>query len=422
MARRGPAQPGRFAARPIHLFPDEEHPAINRKPPTIPLLTVLISGSAIAYNMFLPSMPDIGRAFGVSTFAVQSSLIAFLVAYAAGHLFYGGVADRFGRRPVLLWGLAIYVVASVACAVASSMTFLIFARILQGVGAAGSMVMVRSIVRDLYDRKQSARALAIISTVMVFAPATAPALGGYLHARFGWQASFVFLAVLGTALFAYCAARMAETHQAHRTDLLSNLKAMALGYRVLMRERIFVAYSLNIGFISGAIFAWFAGVPIVLIDSYGVAPDQFGHLMLVGTTGAFFGYASTIWLTGKLGVNRMIVIGTAVGLCGAGIYLALPLLGVLTPLAAIWPMFVFGIGLAMTFPNAMAAAVSVRPQLAGTGAALNGLSQYGIAAITTVVVGVLPSDTHLPLACVIFAMQAAAALASWVGWRARPAE
>jgi hypothetical protein len=230
----------------------------------------------------------------------------------------------------------------------------------------------------------------------------------------------VFLALLGAALFAYCAARMAETHQAHGTDLLSNLKAMALGYRVLASERVFVAYSLNIGFISGAVFAWFAGVPIVLIDSYGVAPDEFGYLMLLGTTGAFFGYASTIWLTGKLGVNRMIVIGTAVGLCGAGIYLALPLLGVLTPLAAIAPMFVFGIGLAMTFPNAMAAAVSVRPQLAGTGAALNGLSQYGIAAITTIVVGVLPSDTHLPLACVIFAMQAAAAVASWVGWRARP--
>lgn len=367
-------------------------------------------------------MPDIARAFGVSTFAVQSSLIAFLIAYAAGHLFYGGVADRFGRRPVLLWGLAIYVVASLACALAGSMGFLIFARILQGVGAAGSMVMVRSIVRDLYDRQQAARALAIISTVMVFAPASAPALGGYLHAQFGWQASFYFLAALGTVLFIYCALRMAETHQAYGSDLLSNLKAMALGYRVLAGERVFVAYSLNIGFISGAIFAWFAGVPIVLIDSYGVAPDDFGYLMLTGTSGAFFGYASTIWLTGRLGVNRMIVIGTAVGLVGASIYLALPLAGVLTPLAAIAPMFVFGIGLAMTFPNAMAAAVSVRPELAGTGAAINGLSQYGIAALTTLTVGALPSDTHLPLACVIFAMQAAAAIASWVGWRARPAE
>ncbi len=372
--------------------------------------------------MFLPSMPDIARNFEVSTFSVQSSLVAFLIAYAAGHLFYGGVADRFGRRPVLLWGLAIYVLASLACAMASSITFLILARILQGVGAAGSMVMVRSIVRDLYDRQQTARALAVISTVMVFAPATAPALGGYLHAQFGWQASFVFLALLGTILFAYCAARMAETHQAPGGDLLGNLKAMALGYRVLIGERVFVAYSLNIGFISGAIFAWFAGVSIVVIDSYGASADEFGYLMLTGTLGAFFGYASTIWLTGRLGVNRMIVIGTAVGLCGASLYLALPLMGVLTPLAAIAPMSLFGLGLAMTFPNAMAAAVSVRPQLAGTGAAINGLSQYGIAAITTVVVGSLPSDTHLPLAWVIFTMQAAAAVASWVGWRARSAE
>ncbi len=386
------------------------------------MLTVLISGSAIAYNMFLPSMPDIAREFGVSVLSVQSSLIAFLIAYAAGHLFYGGVADRYGRRPVLLWGLAIYVLASLACALSTSMTMLIAARALQGVGAAGSMVMVRSIVRDLYDRQQSARALAVISTAMVFAPATAPALGGYLHAQFGWQASFVFLAVLSTVLFAYCTVRMAETHQAHGSNLLSNLKAMALGYQVLAGQRVFVAYSLNIGFISGALFAWFAGIPIVLIDSYGVSPNDFGYLMLTGTLGAFFGYASTIWLTGRLGVNRMIVIGSAIGLGGASLYLALPLFGVLTPLAAIAPMSLFNFGLAVTFPNAMAAAVSVRPELAGTGAAINGLSQYGISAITTLVVGLLASNTHLPLAWVIFAMQAAAAIASWVGWRARPAE
>ena len=367
-------------------------------------------------------MPDIARAFGASTFAVQSSLIGFLIAYAAAHFFYGGIADRFGRRPVLLWGLAIYVLASLACAGSSSMTMLIVARIFQGVGAAGSIVMVRSIVRDLYDRQQSARALAIISSVMVFAPATAPAIGGYLHTHFGWQASFVFLALLGAILFAHCAVRMAETHRAAGGNLLGNLKAMALGYRVLLGERVFVAYSLNIGFISGAIFAWLAGVPIVLIDSYGVAPDDFGYLMLTATSGAFIGYASAIWLTGKLGVNRMIVAGTSVGLCGAGIYLALPLLGVLTPFAAIAPMFVFSMGLAMTFPSAMAAAVSVRPQYAGTGAAINGLSQYGIAAVCTIAVGLLPSDTHLPLAWVIFTMQLAAAVASWVGWRARPTE
>ncbi len=161
---------------------------------------------------------------------------------------------------------------------------------------------------------------------------------------------------------------------------------------------------------------------MVLIDSYGVAPDRFGYLMLTGTSGAFVGYANTIWLTGRLGVNRMIVLGTALGLVGAGIYVGLPLAGVLTPLAAIAPMFVFGLGLAMTFPNAMAAAVSVRPQYAGTAAALNGLSQYGTAALTTLAVGLLPHGDHLPLAALIFALQAAAGVAAWVGWRARPPE
>lgn len=367
-------------------------------------------------------MPDIGVAFGVSIFTVQTTLIAFLVAYALAQFFYGGVSDRFGRRPTLLWGLAIYVIASLLCAYSTSITMLLVARVLQGIGAAGSIVMVRSIVRDLYDRKDSARALAVISTVMVFAPATGPAIGGFLHTRFGWQASFFALAILGSVLLIYCALRMAETNKPEPSDLISNIRAMLHGYRVLIGERAFVAYNLNIGFIGGAIFAWFAGVPIVLIDSYGVAPDTFGYLMLTATSGAFCGYGSAIWLTGKLGVNRMILLGTSIGMAGAALYLALPLLGVFTSIAAISPIFVFNVGLAMTFPNVMAAAVSVRPEYAGTAAAMNGLMQYGMAAITTLIVGTLSHATHLPLAWVIFVSQAAALIASIVGWRARPSE
>lgn len=395
---------------------------ILRKPPRIPLLTALISGSAIAYNLFLPSIPDIGVAFGVPIFTVQTTLIAFLVAYALAQFLYGSVSDRFGRRPTLLCGLAIYVVASLLCAFAPSITMLLLARILQGIGAAGSMVMVRSIVRDLYDRKNAARALAIISTAMVFAPATAPAIGGYLHTHFGWQASFLFLAILGTVLFVYCWARMAETNVVQGGDLITSIRTMALGYRVLLRERSFVSYNLNIGFIAAGAFAFFAGVPVVLIDSYGVAPDTFGYMMLLATSGAFCGYGSAIWLTGKLGVNRMIILGTTIGLLGAAVYLALPLMGVFTPVAAIAPIFLFNIGLAMAFPSVMAAGVSVRPDYAGTAAALNGLVQYGTAAIATVVVALLPHTTHLPLAGVIFFTQFAAFIASIAGWRARPAE
>ena len=385
-------------------------------------MTALISCSAIAYNIFLPSMPDIAQYFEVSVFSVQSTLISFLVAYAIAHFFYGGIADRYGRKPVLLWGLGIYITASLACAASNSMTMLILFRILQGVGAAGSMVMVRSMVRDLYNRQESARALAIISSVMAFAPASAPALGGYLQIHYGWQASFIFLGILGIALFIYCALFMDESHKVQGDKFFSNLKLMAVGYRSLVSQRVFVAYNLNIGFVSGAVFAWFAGVPIILINSYGVSPEQFGYLMLTGTSGAFCGYASTILLTARLGVNRMIVIGTSVGLCGASIYLALPLLGIFTPLSAIAPMFIFAIGLAMTFPNAMAASVSVLPHYAGTGAALNGLSQYGIAALVTLAVGLLPSTNHLPLAWVIFILQLLATIATYVGWSSRPVE
>ncbi len=376
----------------------------------------------IAYNLFLPSIPDIAVELDVTTFTVQGALIVFLIAYALAHFLYGGVSDRFGRRPTLLWGLAIYMLASLLCAASTSMTMLLIARILQGVGAAGSVVMVRSIVRDLYNRQDAARALAVISSVMVFAPATAPAVGGFLHTQFGWEASFYFLAIIGAVLFAYCFMRMEETNQTDRSNLMRNLHTIVSGYAVLIRERSFVAYNLNIGFIGGAIFAWFAATPLVLIESYGVAPDTYGLLMMTGTSGAFCGYFSAIWLTGRLGVNRMIVVGTATGFAGATIYLALPLAGIFTPLAATAPIFVFNLGLSMTFPAVMAAAVSVRPDYAGSAAAMNGLMQYGMAACTTLLVGTLPHTTHLPLAWVMFLFQGGALVAAVVGWRARPVE
>ena len=205
---------------------------------------------------------------------------------------------------------------------------------------------------------------------------------------------------------------MAETNRPASSDMLSNIRAMIHGYRVLIGERVFVAYNLNISFIGGAIFAWFAGVPIVLIDSYGVAPDNFGYLMLTATSGAFCGYGNAIWLTGKLGVNQMILLGTSIGMASTTLYLALPLLGVFTPIAAISPIFVFNVGLAIASPNVMAAAVSVRPEYASTAAAINGLMQHGMAALTTQIVGTLPHVTHLLLAWVIFLSQAAAMMAS----------
>jgi len=262
----------------------------------------------------------------------------------------------------------------------------------------------------------------VISTVMVFAPATAPAIGGWLQLQYGWQASFLALGVLGAVMFVYCLLFMAETNVQEGGNLLTNLRAMAMGYRVLVGERAYVAYSLNIGFISGGIFAWLAETPIVLIESYGLAPHEYGVLMLTATVGAFLGYANAIWMTSRFGINRMIVIGTMTGFVGACVYLALPMAGVFTPWAAVTPMMLYSFGMAITFPNVMAAAVSVRPEYAGTAAAMNGLVQYGTAAITTLVVGQLPHDTHLPLACLVFVMQSGAVIAAVVGWRARPPE
>ena len=177
----------------------------------IPLLALLTAISPLSTDMFLPSLPSMIVVFHTDAAEVQLTLSVYLFGFAAAHLFYGPTADRFGRRPALLAGLALYVAASFACIFAPSIELLIAARFMQAIGASAGPVLGRTIVRDLHSREQAARMLSYVSMTMGLAPTIAPVIGGYLQTAFDWRATFVCLATLGVAIMLAVWSLLGET-------------------------------------------------------------------------------------------------------------------------------------------------------------------------------------------------------------------
>jgi len=172
------------------------------RPGTFALTALLAALSAIGpltTDMYLPSLPDIARQLGSSTAQVQLTISAYLIGFAVGQIFYGPVSDRHGRKPVLLVALALYCVASLACAHSTSIEMLILARFVQALGGSGGIVLARAVVRDLYSGVRAGRELSLISSVMALAPVLAPVVGGILQTGFGWRSIFVTLVAAGLA-------------------------------------------------------------------------------------------------------------------------------------------------------------------------------------------------------------------------------
>jgi multidrug resistance protein len=237
------------------------HPVLDR-PPYVVLVAISAVGP-LALNIFVPSMPGLQSEFGVSYGRVQLTLTLYIIGMALCQLVYGPLSDRFGRRPVLLAGMALFVVASILAALATSITVLIAARLLQAIGGASGLVLSRAIVRDLYDRDRSASVLGYITMAFVVAPMLAPTVGGLLDQIAGWRSIFVLLALLGAAALAATWRKLPETNRNLAPSI--RIAGLAAGYLTLLRSPSFLAYAFTLGFSSAVFFAFIAGAPYVMV-------------------------------------------------------------------------------------------------------------------------------------------------------------
>ncbi|MGK7867469.1 multidrug effflux MFS transporter [Falsiroseomonas sp. E2-1-a20] len=361
-------------------------PSGQARPP-IWLLVAIIAIGPFTMQVLVPSLPAMGRDLGASTAHVQLTVTLYLLGVGAGQLVYGPLSDRFGRRPLLMGGLALYAVASLAAALAGGIGALVVARVIQSIGACAGVVLTRAVIRDVWPRDEAASVLGYVTMGMTIAPMLAPILGSLLEESFGWRASMwaCLAVVVPLALVAWL--RLPETLAVPQK--LPGLYAIWQAYRSLWAIPAFRAYTALTACATGIFFAFLGGAPYVVVQGMGYTPVQFA--LAFATISIFF--AAGNWLAGvlskRLGILRMVGLGTVVATVGA-LGAAVAVL-VFPPHILVFfaPMAAVAVGNGMTQPNAIAGALSAKPQLAGTASALVGALQMGFGALMTFIVGLV---------------------------------
>ena len=371
----------------------------NRNFRTTLILSALVAFAPMSIDMYLPALPSLERYFATDTASVQHTLASFFLGLAIGQLFYGPIADRYGRKPPLYFGLSLFVVASAGCALAPGIGSLIGLRFLQAVSGCAGMVVARAVVRDLYDRQESARVFSILLMVMGIAPVVAPLAGGYLLTWFGWRSIFWVLALFGAACLVAVKFRLPETipQNIARVPLSSALA----NYAGLLADRRYLGYALSGGFGQAGMFAYISGSPFVFIDLYGVPAHAYGWLFGLNAVGIIAFTQGNRLLLLRYDADQVLGIANLANflLCLALLAMAFTnaggLIGILVPL-----FFVVSLR-GLTFPNASAGAMAPFPEKAGSASALLGSIQFAIAAIASAMVGIFHDGTAGPMAAVI---------------------
>src|SRR5438046_7530704 len=304
------------------------------------LLGALIAVAPLAMDIYLASMPSMTRSLAASPEQVQLTLSLYMYGWCASQIFVGPLADRFGRRPALIAGLALFVAASAVCAASRSIETLIAARVVQAVGMATVAVVPRAVVRDLYSGERAARMLSLMGVVLGIAPIVAPIIGSHLHVWFGWQANFIFVTAYGAiALFCVVSA-LPDTIQAKNARATDPAVVLA-NYRRLLQSRSYVGYLLVAALSSSGLFAFLAGSAFVFVSVIGTGERGFGLLFGAVMLGNILGSIVGSRFVARLGIDRMLRYSTWLMLFAGLIVAALAWAKVAHPAAIVVPMFVF---------------------------------------------------------------------------------
>jgi DHA1 family bicyclomycin/chloramphenicol resistance-like MFS transporter len=365
------------------------------------ILSALVAFAPMSIDMYLPALPALERYFATDTASVQHTLASFFVGLAIGQLFYGPIADRYGRKPPLYFGLTLYVAASAGCALAPGIGSLIGLRFLQAVSGCAGMVVARAVVRDLHDHRESARVYSILLMVMGIAPVLAPLAGGYLLTWLGWRSIFWVLALFGVACLLAVKFRLPETIPKNLARV--PLSSALANYASLLADRRYLGYALSGGFGQAGMFAYISGSPFVFIDLYGVPAHAYGWLFGLNAAGIIAFTQANCRLLLRNDTDRVLGIANFVNLLFCLVLLTMAVTNAVGLIGILVPLFVVVSLRGLTFPNASAGAMAPFPEKAGSASALLGSVQFAIAAVASAAVGILHDGTAVPMAAVITA-------------------
>jgi DHA1 family bicyclomycin/chloramphenicol resistance-like MFS transporter len=376
------------------------------------LLGALTAFTPLSVDMYLPALPALGAEFGASAGHVQLSVASFFLGLAVGQAFYGPLSDRFGRTRPLYIGLSLFVLASIGCALAPSMDFLIAARFFQALGACAGPVIARAIVRDLFEPKEAVQVFSLLVLVMGVSPVLAPIAGSQMLGFFEWRAIFWVIAMIGALGLAGTLIRLRETHLKERAPI--SLGSVLSVYGLLLRDRAFVGYVVTGGMAMAGMFAYIVGSPYVFIEYFRVTPGRFGFIFGLNALGLVLAAQLNARLvrrfTSDAIVQKVLLVQVLTGLTlFVGTWS-----GLLQFYGIAVLLFVYVSSVGCLFPNITALAMAPHGARAGSASAMIGVLQFSLAAGSATLIGAIPSGNALPVAALIGGCAVAAAAIYWL--------
>lgn len=381
-----------------------------KSPPRFITLVLLTALTTLSLTMFLPSLSNMAADFGVDYALVSLAIAGYLASTAIMQLVLGPLSDRFGRRPVLLAALAVFVLASLGCAAAQNVWVLLAFRVLQASMIAGYAISC-AIVRDTRGPRQAASLIGYIGMAMAIGPIVGPMLGGTLDELFGWRASFTAYAGLGAALLVLCWFDLGETHP----DPSRTFARQFREYPALLRSTRFWGYAACMAFSTGAFYVFLTGTPIVARSVLDLSPSELGFCMGTVTVGFLLGSVLSGRYAARYPLSTLMIAGRVVACTGLAVGLGLTLTGNPSVVTLFAATACAGIGNGLTMPGSTAGAVSVRPELAGSASGLSGALTVGAGALLSAFTGAAMTDSAaagqllgIMLACSALGLLAAA--------------
>ena len=378
--------------------------------PPLWLLALLTLSGTLGMHIFAPALPIAARDLGVGAGIMQMTISLYIVGLAVGQLVYGPLSDRFGRRPALIGGLALYTAAGAAAAFAPGVHTLIAARLLQALGGCAGLALGRAMVRDTAGPFHAARRLALLNLMITLGPGIAPVIGGAMAATLGWRSILALLCALGASQLV-CARRLLPETASATTN--ADVGELGRNYWRLLRSPAFLGFAVGGGCATTSMYAFIAASPFIIVEQLNRPTYEVGLYLAVLIAGVWLGSALATRLIARTPIRRLLIGSNLLSVAAAFVFLAAVVSGHLTVPWAIGPMFFFTLGAGIASPMALTEAVSVNPRVTGSAAGLYGFTQMAVGALCTALAG-LGGNPALSTALVLAGAGIVAQVSFWI--------
>lgn len=381
------------------------------------LLALITLSGTMAMHIFAPALPDVAKDLGVSSSVVQLTLSTYIAGLAIGQLTYGPISDRYGRRPVLVAGMILYLAASVAALLSSDIVSMLIARFIQAIGGCAGLVLGRAIVRDTSAGDQAARRLSLMNLMTMAGPGLSPLIGAVLVSLTGWRSIFAFVSIAGFLNLLLILALVPNAAGTGGQDM----RAVMRNYLALIKSVRFLGLTIGGGFTTTAPYSFIAAAPFIFAGELHQPLESVGLYLALNVVGLWLGSLTTSSLIGKLTPIRIMTLGTGISFLSAVAFLGFAASGSLSVTATIVPIVIFSYGAGAASPVALAEAMNINPAMAGSASGLYGFAQMVVGATCSALSG-LGQDPALAVAIILVAAGIISQSCFWLARSLTPRE